>query len=91
MSYSIVLSKKFEKSLKRCKKRGLDISKLKTVIDLLSATGTLPAKYRPHTLSGRFEGVWECHIQPDWLLLWHINDDELVLLILDTGSHADLF
>jgi mRNA interferase YafQ len=60
-------------------------------IHLLEATGSLPAKYRPHKLSGNLQGVWECHIEPDWLMTWNQNDTELTLLFLRTGTHSDLF
>lgn len=62
-----------------------------TVVRLLSEYGKLPAKYKPHVLSGKYAGVWECHIEPDWLLLWKQNDTELTLLLLDTGTHSDIF
>lgn len=91
MKYSIETTHKFEKSLKKCIKRGLDISKFKEVVNLLATDGTLPQKYKPHKLSGNLQGIWECHISPDWLLLWDQNDTTLTLLLLDTGTHADLF
>ena len=65
------------------------MSELQTVIKLLSETGTLPGKYRPHILHGKLEGVWECHIKSDWLLLWNQNDDELILEALATGTHSE--
>ena len=89
--YSVDTTKRFDKDLKRCLKRGLDLQQLYDAIALLRVTGTLPAKYRPHKLSGRFQGVWECHIQPDWLMTWEQNDTELTLLFLQTGTHSDLF
>ena len=64
---------------------------IKDAIDILAATGTLPMKYRPHKLSGDYDGQWECHIQSDWLMIWMQNDKELTLLFLQTGTHADLF
>lgn len=91
MSYSVDTTRRFEKSLKKCIKRGLDISKFKECVDLLSETGTLPPKYRAHKLSGNYRGIWECHIESDWLLLWKQNDSELILLLIDTGTHSDLF
>lgn len=77
--------------MKRCEKRGCHIQLMRYVISLLCETGTLPSEYRPHKLSGKYEGLWECHIQPDWLLVWSQNDTELLLLFTDTGTHADLF
>ena len=91
MKYSIRFSGRFKKSYKLCKRRGLDLCLFEKVITLLSETGTLPAKYRPQILSGEYAGIWECHIEPDWLLLWKQNDKELTLLLLETGSHSDIF
>ena len=68
------------------------MSKLEAVLRRLAENGTLPQKYKPHILSGRnWAGCWECHIEPDWLLVWNQNDTELVLLLLDTGTHSDIF
>ena len=89
--YSINYTNRFNKDLKRCKKRGLDIQLIQDAVALLAATGTLPAQYRPHRLSGNRQGQWECHIQPDWLMIWEQNDAELVLLMTNTGTHSDLF
>ena len=72
-------------------KRGLDLQLIHDAIALLRTTGTLPMKYRPHKLSGKLQGVWECHIEPDWLMTWEQNDTELTLLFLQTGTHSDLF
>lgn len=91
MSYGISTTHRFEKSLKRCIKRGLDISKFKDCVRILSTEGKLPDKYRPHKLLGDYAGKWECHIESDWLLVWSQNDKELTLLLIDTGSHSDLF
>ena len=91
MMYAIKPSKRFEKDLKRCEKHGYDMRLIKEVITLLAETGTLPATYRPHKLSGDYVGCWECHIKPDWLLLWEQYDTELVLLLTSTGSHSDIF
>ncbi|MDE6410581.1 MAG: type II toxin-antitoxin system YafQ family toxin [Muribaculaceae bacterium] len=91
MSYSIDTTRRFDKALKKCIKRGLDMSKFKECVRILAETGSLPAKYRPHKLSGKFSRAWECHIEPDWLLVWEQNDTELILLLIDTGSHSDIF
>lgn len=72
-------------------KRNLNPELLWEVIDLLQATETLPEYYRPHKLSGSYEGLWECHIKGDWLLIWQQNDTKLILIMTDTGTHADLF
>ncbi len=91
MVYTLKTSRQLEKSLKRCVKRGFPIEKLKEVLQLLVHNGKLPVQYRPHKLHGSHEGEWECHIQPDWLLIWEQNDSELILLLVDTGTHSDLF
>ena len=89
--YSIDYTKRFKKDLKRCQKRGLDMQLILDAIALLKTTGTLPMSYRPHKLSGNRDGQWECHIEPDWLMIWEQNDMELTLLFLQTGTHSDLF
>lgn len=89
--YSINYSNRFNKDLKRCKKRGLDIQLIKDVILLLATTGTLPQQYHPHKLVNQKLNIWECHIQPDWIMTWQQNDTELTLLFLQTGTHSDLF
>ena len=91
MKYAIRYSGRFKKSYKLCKRRGLDMSHFEQVVRLLAETGSLPAKYRPHILTGKYAGIWECHIEPDWLMLWKQNDTELILLLLDTGTHSDIF
>lgn len=89
--YSIDYTNRFKKDLKRCQKRGLDLQLIHDAIALLKTTGTLPMSYRPHKLSGNRDGQWECHIEPDWLMIWEQNDMELTLLFLQTGTHSDLF
>lgn len=91
MMYSISYSNRFNKDLKRCQKRGLDIQLIRSVVELLAANGSLPQQYRPHKLVNQKVETWECHIQPDWLMTWQQNDTELTLLFLQTGTHSDLF
>lgn len=91
MSYAISTTKKFDRSVRKCVKRGLAVELLKEVLAFLSEDGMVPQKYRPHKLSGNFSSCWECHIQSDWLLIWQRNDNELTLLLVDTGTHSDLF
>ena len=91
MSYIIHYSSNFKKAYKRCKKRGLDMLLLKEVIRILSEEGKLPPTYHAHTLQGKYKDLWECHIQPDWLLIWEQNDKEFILYFLSTGTHSDLF
>lgn len=69
----------------------MDTARFEEMVSILRETGSLPATYRPHKLSGNYKDCWECHIQPDWLLIWEQNDRELTLLFIDTGSHSDLF
>ena len=91
MNYSIEQTNRFKKSFKNCLKRGLDPEKFKEVVRLLASTGSLPTKYKPHKLISQYCGCWECHIQPDWLLIWQQNDTTLTLIMIDTGSHSDIF
>lgn len=89
--YKLEFSNTFKKDVKRAAKRGYNMLLLEKTIDLLQKTGTLPAKYKPHKLSGKYADCWECHIKPDWLMVWQQNDMELILLFLNTGTHSDLF
>jgi mRNA interferase YafQ len=89
--YNLVLSSRFKKDLKRCVKRNLDISKMNTVVEILLTGEKLPEKYQDHRLSENWIGHRECHIQPDWLLVYLIQDDVLVLTLTRTGTHSDLF
>ena len=73
------------------KKRGLDIRLLDNVIDMLRQGQTLDIKYRDHALTGNYEEYRECHIKPDWLLIYYIENDILTLTLSDTGLHSDLF
>lgn len=91
MSYCIQTTGKFERDIKRCKKRNLDIDKLLNVVKILQETGCLPNQFKPHKLSGKYNGLWECHIEANWLLIWSQDDKQLTLLLTDTGTHADLF
>ena len=86
MKYTVRRTKKFRKELKKMLKRGADLDKLETVVNMLAAGETLPPQYHDHALTGDLEGTRDCHITPDWLLLYRIENDVLVL-----GSHADLF
>lgn len=81
----------FKKDYKKIVKRGYDVRLLETVIGLLAEQKPLPEKYRDHNLIGNYSGCRECHITSDWLLIYEINEDELVLYLTRTGSHSDLF
>lgn len=81
----------FKKDYKNIVKRGYDVRLLETVIGLLAEQKSLPEKYRDHSLLGNYAGCRECHITPDWLLIYEINEKELILYLTRTGSHSDLF
>lgn len=85
----VVIKNKFKKDVERMKRRNKDMEALKWVINQLVAEKQLSAKYCDHTLIGNYKDCRECHIQPDWLLIYMINEDKLILV--RTGSHADLF
>lgn len=87
----IVPSGTFKKDLRRAKKRGLNFDRLHRVLLLLAAEQPLAPKYRDHALTGDYEGFRECHIEPDWLLIYRVDSDVLVLFLFRTGTHADLF
>ena len=89
--YQLLYTNRFKKDVKRAVKRGYDLSLLEKVINLLQETGNLSSEYKHHILSGSYAGKHECHIKPDWLLIWEQNDNTLTLLLLSTGTHSDLF
>lgn len=91
MKYSIQITTQFKKDYKQAVKRSCDIPKLKKVISMLADGEKLPQKYSDHALKGIFSGYRECHIEPDWLLIYKISEDVLVLSLYRTGSHSDLF
>ena len=91
MVYELLKTSRFKAGVKLARKRGLDISLLENVIEKLRLDQPLDAKHRNHELSGNFKGVWECHIQPDWLLLYLKDNAVLVLTLVDTGTHSDIF
>ena len=71
-------------------KRGLNMQLVTEAMDILAEEGSLPLRYRPHKLKADKRGIWECHIQPDWLLVYQIFEDILILSLTRTGSHSDL-
>ncbi len=87
----IVLSNTFRKDLKITAKRGYDLDLLNNVIEKPANRETLEKKYRDHALTGNYIGFRKCHIQPDWLLIYRINNNELFLFLSRTGTHSDLF
>lgn len=84
-------TKKFNKDSKLIVKRGYNIQKLKNVILMLQRGEPLPQQYQDHALVGNYVGYRECHIEPDWLLVYKIENDTLTLVLLRTGTHSDLF
>jgi mRNA interferase YafQ len=91
LRYSIRPTTKFQKDLKRIEKRGYNISLLTEVIKKLANGEQLPEKNKDHILLGEYAGCRECHITPDWLLIYEIAGDELILYLTRTGTHSDLF
>ena len=91
MKRDIVWTTRFKKDYKLAIKRHLNVDLLDDIIRALSRCETLPEKYKDHELTGNWIGHRECHIQPDWLLVYRIEDDVLVLTLARTGTHSDLF
>lgn len=91
MSYRIKRTKRFDKDAELAKKRGKDLDKLFDVIEKIASGKDLEPKFRDHFLKGQYEGFRECHIEPDWLLIYEILDDCLILVLNRTGTHSDLF
>lgn len=89
--YTVKPSGRFKKDLKMIAKRGYNINLLTKVIKILASGSPLPEKYRDHTLTGNWTTYRECHITPDWLLIYKIHENILVLTLTRTGSHSDLF
>lgn len=91
MKYTIKATTRFEKDVKQAQKRGKDLDKLFYVIEKLANGEKLEECYRDHSLVGLYKGCRECHIEPDWLLVYEIFEDVLILSLVRTGSHSDLF
>ena len=89
MNYKIEFTNQFKREAKLCRKKNYDISLLEEVMLLLRNKGELPKKYKAHILSGDYEGYWECHISPDWLLVYKITTTHVYFA--RTGTHSDLF
>ena len=91
MNYELQRTSQFKKDCKKMKKRGLDLQKLEAILDKLKVGEKLPDKNHDHELVGDLVGFRECHIAPDWLLVYYILNERLVLVCSRTGSHSDLF
>lgn len=91
MIYNVRYTTKFKKDLKLVTKQGKNLDKLYSVVEKIANGEKLEKKYQDHILSGDYSGFRECHIEPDWLLVYKIDDDDIILFLLRTGSHSDLF
>jgi len=91
MKYEVKFTNQFKKDLKLAKKQNKDLDKLFEVVNILADGGTLDARYRDHDLSGDYKGTRECHVEPDWLLVYEIRDEVLVLMLYRLGTHSELF
>lgn len=91
MRYDVQFTNQFKRDLKLARKQGKDLDHLFAVIDRLADGEPLDAKYRDHALTGNYKGSRECHIEPDWLLVYEVIDDTLVLMLYRVASHAELF
>jgi mRNA interferase YafQ len=96
--YEVRKTGQFKRDIKLCNKRNYDLSLLFAATQILENTGTLPEKYRPHKLTGKSNGneTWDGHIQPDWILLWRVEESEDenfegIIIFVRTGTHSDLF
>jgi mRNA interferase YafQ len=80
----------FKRQMKQCRKRGWDMDAMNKVVSMLQRGETLPEKHRDHALSGDRIGQRDCHVKPDWILIYRVREDVLILQLLETGSHSDL-
>ena len=91
MKYEVRFTRQFKRDLKLAKKQGKDLGKLYDVIEQLANGEILDKRYHDHDLRGEYEGRRECHVEPDWLLIYEIQGEVLVLILYRLGSHSDLF
>lgn len=91
MKYTVKPTAHFQKDLKNIQKRGYDINKISSIVKMLADEIPLPVQYKDHPLKGNFSGCRECHIQPDWLLIYEYSGGDLILYLTRTGTHSDLF
>jgi mRNA interferase YafQ len=89
MALELLTTTVFERDLRRVKRQGKDLDKLEAIVNLLQSQEQLPGRYHPHPLRGNWARHWDCHVEPDWLLLYRLTESELILV--RTGSHAELF
>lgn len=88
--YQLDYTNAFSKDLKKIRKRGYDLARLKYVVDKLQRKEALEPRFKDHSLTGNWDGYRECHIQPDWLLIYRVFEDRLLLVLTRTGTHSDL-
>ena len=91
MKYAIERTNQFKRDFKLAEKQGLNMDELAKVVGMLADGEILPEEYNDHALKGNYKGYRECHIEPDWLLIYKIYSDRLVLELIRTGTHSDLF
>lgn len=91
MKYKVSFGTKFKRDYKTIKRRGYPLEQLIEVFEHLEKNGVLPGKYNQHKLSGSFADCWECHIKPDWLLIWECDEKLKEIRFIRTGTHSDLF
>ncbi len=91
MKYEVKFTSQFKRDLKLARKQGKDIDKLFGVISTIAEGRKLDEKYRDHNLSGDYAGCRECHVEPDWLLVYEVMDKVLVLMLYRVGTHSELF
>ena len=89
--YEIEYTNSFKKDYKRIQKRGYNIELLSELLEQLITQGNVNVVYKPHKLFGKYAGYWECHIQPDWLLIWEVDEQRQCIILHYTGTHSDLF
>lgn len=91
MTLELYVTARFKRDMRLMARRGLDLSAMDEAVDMLRRCQPLPEKYRDHDLSGDYKGFRECHIQPDWLLVYRVDAGALILTLARTGTHSDLF
>ena len=91
MKYDVQFTNQFKRDIKLAQKQGHNLNKLFAIIDTLASGNVLDAKYKDHALSGKYAGTRECHVEPDWLLIYKVQKDVLVLMLYRLGSHSELF
>jgi mRNA interferase YafQ len=89
--YEIEYTNSFKKDYKRILKRGYKMELLSNLFEQLMSDGNVNPVYKPHKLHGSYTGYWECHIQPDWLLIWEVDEERRCVILHYTGTHSDLF